>query len=142
MKRSYAGVNGERERAWAFASTPVSLVLMASCISVSCTTVAAIPELLKLLNPLLELFNYPITQTCGVIKSNADTVVLDTISGYECMSMIANRLLYQSTPMITTAFIPHDCAREHRHIIAYWYNISDDTYLQHDPSMEVASLIF
>ena len=32
----------------------------------------------KLLNPL-ELFNYLVTQTCGVIISNADTVILDTL---------------------------------------------------------------
>ena len=33
----------------------------------------------KLLNPLLELFNYLVTQTCGVIISNAGTVILDTL---------------------------------------------------------------
>ena len=39
-----------------------------------------------LLNPLLEPFNYPVTKTCRVNTSKADTVILDTLSGYRCTS--------------------------------------------------------
>ena len=55
----------------------------------------------------LGLFNYLVTQTSGVITSKADidTVVLDKRNtNARCL---ANRLLYQFTP-ITTAFILRD----------------------------------
>ena len=39
----------------------------------------------KLLNPLLELSNCPVTQIRGVLATNADTIVLDSLSRYECM---------------------------------------------------------
>ena len=69
------------------------------------------------MNPLLELFNYPDTQTRGVITSSAGAVILDTP---------ANRFNYQHIP-IATAFIPHDCDTEHRfqYTTRYWYLMSD-----------------
>ena len=41
---------------------------------------------------------------------------------------LTNLLLNQSTP-ITTMFIPHDCATEHRCRVTYWFPMSDTTYL-------------
>lgn len=77
----------------------------------------------KMLNFLLELSNYPVTETCDVIFSITDTFILDTLAVVDSTARLANRLIYEYIP-ITTVIISHDCATEHRHITAYSYHMS------------------
>ena len=108
-----------RVKTWAFANALVFLVLMTSYFSVSSTTCPCNSWTRK----AAEIFNYPVTRTYTQIR--LFWIHLRVVDTNACL---VNRLLYRSIP-ITTAFIPHDCATEHRYIIAYWYHMSDNTYL-------------
>lgn len=72
-------------RTWACANTSAPLVFVTSYICVSLSTCRCNSSNRK----AAERFNYPVTETCGVVTTNADDAVThDTLidSGYQCMS--------------------------------------------------------